>query len=101
MEDHDVTLPDLDALLLRDFLDLLDIEGGAFLNHVGAVVSRHVEQHAPCYHRRDFLDAELFQPSGIGEVEQLVAIVLDVLDTEMAEAVELAADADPALDDVV
>ena len=84
-----------------DFLDLLDVEGGAFLDDVGAVMRRHVEQHAARHHRRDFFDAELLQPGGIGEVEQLVAVVIDVLDADMAEAIELAADADPAFDDVV
>ena len=50
---HDVALADFDALLLGDFLDLLDVEGGAFLDHVGAVIGRHVEQHAARDHRRD------------------------------------------------
>ena len=101
MEDHDVALADFDALFLGDFLDLLGVEGGAFLDHVGAVMRSHVEQHAPCHHRRDLFDAELLQPGGIGEIEQLVAIVVDVLDADMAEAVELTTDADPAFDDVV
>ena len=96
MEDHDVTLADFDALLLRDFLDLLDVEGGAFLDDVGAVMGGHVEQHAARHHRRDLFDAELLQAVGIGEIEQLVAVVVDVVDADMAEAVELAADADPA-----
>src|SRR6185369_8868759 len=92
---------DFDVLLLGDFLDLLDVEGGAFLDHVGTVMRGHVEQHAARHHRRDLLDAELLQPGGIGEFEQLVAVVINVLDADMAEAVELAADADPAFDDVV
>src|SRR5438874_3358837 len=59
MEDHDVALADFDALFLRDFLDFLDVEGGAFLNHVGVVVGRHVEQHAARHDRGHLLDAEL------------------------------------------
>ena len=101
MEDHDVALADFDALLLGDFLDLLDVEGGAFLDHVGVVIGGHVEQHAARDHRRDLLDTELLQAGGIGEVGELVAVVVDVVDADMAEAVELAADADPGVDDVV
>ena len=96
MEQHDVALADFDALLLGDLLDLLDVEGGAFLDDVGAVMGGHVEQHAARHHRRDFFDAEFLQSGRIGEIGELVAVVVDVVDAEMAETVELAADADPA-----
>ena len=41
--------------------------------------------HAARHHRRDFLDAELFQAGGISEIKQLVAIIIDVLDAEMQQ----------------
>jgi hypothetical protein len=46
-------------------------------------------------------DAELLQAGGISEIGKLVAVVIDVLNADVAEAVQLAADADPALDDDV
>jgi len=52
-----------------------------------------VEQH-------DLLDAQLLQAGGISEIGKLVAVIIDVL-ADVAVAVQLAADADPALDDVV
>ena len=80
-------------------LDFLDVEGCAFLDHVSAVTGR------PCRASTarvtlggGLLDAELFQAGGISEIGKLVAVVIDVLN---ADAVQLAADADPALDDVV
>src|SRR6266404_1243249 len=101
MEDHDIALADLDALLLRDLFDLLDVERGTLLDHVGVVIGGHVEQHAACHHRRDFFDAELLQAGGIGEIGELVAVVIDVLDADVAEAVDLAADTDPGIENVV
>src|SRR6266404_1656595 len=101
MEDHDIALADLDALLLRDLFDLLDVERGALLDHVGVVIGGHVEQHATGDHGGYLLDTELLQAVGIGEVGQLVAVVIDVVDADMAEAVELATDADPGVEDVV
>ena len=53
----------------------------------------HVEQH-------DLLDAQLLQAGGISEIGKLVAVIIDVL-ADVAVAVQLAADADPALDDAV
>ena len=48
-----------------------------------------------------FSTPSFFSPVGSAKSSKLVAVVIDVLDADMAEAVELAADADPALDDVV
>ena len=101
VEDDDVALADLDVLLLGDFVDLLDVEGGAFLHDVGVEIGGHVEQHAARDDRRHLLDTELLQAVRIGEIGELVAVVIDVLDAEMAEAVDLAADADPRVKDVV
>src|SRR5262245_1934464 len=102
MEQHHVAaLNRLDALALHGALDLGAIERGAFLDDVGVEVARHVEQDAARRDRRHLLDAELLQPVGGDEVGPLVAVVVDIVDADVAEAVELRADADPARDDVV
>lgn len=38
MEENDVALADFDALFFRDFVDFLDVEGGAFLDDIGVVI---------------------------------------------------------------
>src|SRR3954451_22405649 len=50
---------------------------------------------------RSLLDTEFLQAGGIGEFEQLVAVVIDMLDANMTETVDLAADPDPGLQDIV
>ena len=89
------------ALLGRHGVDLRPVEGGAFLDDLDAEMRRHVEQDAARHHRRDLLDAELLQPADRRELAPLQAVVVAVADTDVAEAVELGADAGPAVEDVV
>ena len=74
VEEHDVALADFDALFLGDFLDLLDVEGGAFLDDVGAVMGGHVEQHAAGHHRRDFSTPSFFKPVGSANSSSLLPL---------------------------
>ena len=84
MEDHDIALANLNPLFLCGFLDLLDVEGSPFLDDVSVVIGRHVEQHAAGNHGRDLFDAEFLQTGRIGEIGELVAVVVDMIDAEMA-----------------
>jgi hypothetical protein len=101
VEDHHVALADFDALLLGDRLDLLAVECGALLDDIGAVVRSHVEENTAGNQRRDLLHAEFLETGSIGEIGILVAVVVDILHANVAEAIDLAADPDPAVDDIV
>ena len=89
MEQDDVAAADLHALLGRDLVDLLTIKGGALGHDVCAEVGRHVEHHAAGDEGRDLLDAELLQPVGLDELAVLVAVVVDVVDANVAQPVDL------------
>lgn len=101
MEEDDVALADFDALLFGGADDVLLRIGPALFNHVDAVTARHVEQDAARYGRRHVLDAGLGRPVGLGEVAILVAVIVDVVDADMAEPVDLWPDAEPAHVDAV
>ena len=101
VEDDHVALPNLDALFLRDRVDLGLVEGRAFLDHVDAVVRRHVEQHTARDHRRHGVGPELLHAADARDVAPLQAVVVAVADTDVAEPVDLRADAGPAVQDVV
>src|SRR5258707_5995080 len=101
VEYDDVALTNFDAMLLGGAVDFRDVKGGAFLDQVGAEIPGHVEQHAAGYDRRDLFDAEFFQPVRRGEIARFKSVVISPVDADMAEPVDLTADADPAFDDVV
>src|SRR5258706_4335030 len=101
VEYDDVALTNFDALFLGGAVDFRDVKGGAFLDQVGAEIPGHVEQHAAGYDWRDFFDAEFFQPVRRGEIARFKSVVVGPVDADVAKAVDLAADSDPAFDDVI
>ena len=82
-------------------LDVFGIERGAGRDGVGVEALRHVEQHAAGDDGRDFVGAELGEPFWRDEIGWGEAVVVLVVDAHVAEAVELAADAHPGVEQVV
>ena len=101
MEQHDVALLDLDALLGERVVDLLLVEGRSGRHGFLPATAVMSSTTPRVTNARQLLDTELLETVGRGEVHGLVAVVVDVIDADVAEAVELRADADPAGDDVV
>ena len=54
-------------------------------------MGRHVEQDAPGHDVGDLLDAEFRQAVRLHEVAVLVAVVVDVIDPDVAETIDLGA----------
>ena len=102
VEDHHVALADrCDVLALQGRLDLLAIEGRSFGHRVLAGEAHHVEDHAARGNGRHLLDAELLQAGRGDDLAALQAVVVHAVDAEVAQAIDLRADAHPARDDVV
>ncbi|MNC15734.1 hypothetical protein D3C75_635590 [compost metagenome] len=64
-------------------------------------MSGHVQHHAAGDHWRYFFHAQLGHAFDGDEIGSLVAVVVDVVDTDVADAVELGADAGPAVDQFI
>src|SRR5262249_31476621 len=90
-----------DGLLLQRALDLGPIESRPFFDGVLAEVADHVEQHCARGDSRYLLNAELLQPIRLREVDTLVAVVVDAIDSDVPQAIDLRAAANPPIDDVV
>ena len=101
MEQDDIALAQLDALLLGGAHNVFPGIGRAFLQQLLAEIGRHIEQHAARHDGRHFLDAELLETVGLGEILRLVAVVVDMIDADMAQPVDLRSDAQPAHEDIV
>ena len=89
VEQHHVPLPDLDALLLGGTDDVLLGVGRARFDDLLAEIAGHVEYHASGDDGRILLDAELGEARGLGEVADFVAVVVDVVDADVAEPINL------------
>ena len=101
VQENDVTLANGEVLLLHGAFDLGAVDGGAGVEDVFAEVARHVEQHASGNDGRDGVRPEFAQAGGGVIVTLVDAVVVAVVDTEVAEPVELRANADPGVDPVV
>ena len=101
VEQHHVALFDLDALSRLGGHDFLAIEGHAFGHGVLASQLGHVQQHAPADDGRQLVDAKLGQAGGHDEVLGPVAVVVNVVNAHVSQAIKLAADAHPQRHQVV
>src|SRR6185369_16865435 len=76
-------------------------ERGSFFDDVGLEVAGHVQHDAPRRNRRHMLDAEFLQAVSCRKVAGLVAVVIKIVDADVTQAVDLRADAGPAVDLIV
>ena len=95
-------LLDLHVLALERALEVRRRDLVARRQLVNALELRDVDQHAARDDGADVLDAELGEPLGLGELGAAIAVVEQVADAEVTEAVELRADLpELAADDLV
>ncbi len=102
MHEHDVAGANFRALPLERAAQIGERDLVAALEPRDAFERRDVDEHAARHERADVLDAELREPVGLRELAPVVAVVEQVADADVAEAVELRADlADLGADDLV
>ena len=101
VKQHHIALFDSHALGRSGSIDLGFVEGRALGYWVGFEVRCHVEHYAACHDGWDLFDTKLLEPIESGEVSPLVTIVINIADTDVTKSIELGADADPAVQDVI
>src|SRR6185369_1355257 len=92
VHEHDVARMNLGPLLLQRALQIRERDLVPAVESLDALVARDVHEHAARRDRADVLDAELLESIGLCEIEPVVAVVEEVADADVAEAVELRAD---------
>ncbi|AUC97844.1 hypothetical protein CWS35_29070 [Bradyrhizobium sp. SK17] len=101
IEEHHVTLAQRDAFLLQHRLDVGDGELGAGRNDRLTVISDHVEHDTSRHHGRHLLKSQFGDALDGDEISGFVAVVVGVVDADVADTIELRADSRPSVDQLV
>src|ERR1051326_157963 len=88
IDDHGIAGLQREILAFESRLQVLNGDFVGIRQHLDALESSHVEQHASSHQRADFFDAELRETGPAGDLVLLEAVVKAVVDPLMAEAVK-------------
>ena len=89
MKQHHVAFFNLNALALGLLVNFFAVKGHALFHHVGAKVSRHVQHDAARDKWGYLFYAQLFQPIGLRKLRVFIAVVVHVVNANMAQTVNL------------